>query len=141
MSSLYYSEHMTLRGSLNAASSHCRAFCFPPPSRYGEHSTPFCVSVVESCQRGDKEFSRRIHDAVERASLDIPSGSSSDEEDGGGDNSLSSSNGSLSSFYPPPSTNPERKTIPTVSNPNSVYRVGCYRKMANAKSYKVNECK
>uniref|UniRef100_A0A665TRS4 B-cell translocation gene 4 n=1 Tax=Echeneis naucrates TaxID=173247 RepID=A0A665TRS4_ECHNA len=50
--------------------------------RYGEHSSPFCVSVVNS-RRADGEFSRRIHDAVERASLDVQSGSSSEEEDGG----------------------------------------------------------
>ncbi|XP_023286717.1 maternal B9.10 protein-like isoform X1 [Seriola lalandi dorsalis] len=92
--------------------------------RYGEHSTPFCVSVVDSCRRGDGEFSRRIHDAVERASLDIQSGSSSDEEDGGGDNSMSSGNVGPSAVCPAPvlPTNPEPKTIPTVSNPNSVYR-------------------
>uniref|UniRef100_A0A7N8YLL5 B-cell translocation gene 4 n=1 Tax=Mastacembelus armatus TaxID=205130 RepID=A0A7N8YLL5_9TELE len=73
--------------------------------RYGEHSTPFSVSVLDGCRRGDGEFSRRIHDAVERASLDVPLGSSSDEDE-----------------VPP--TNPQPKTIPTVSNPNSVYRVG-----------------
>lgn len=90
--------------------------------RYGEHSSPFCVSVVSSCRRGDGEFSRRIHDAVERASLEVQSGSSSDEEeDGGGDNSMSSSLSSLCAVQIPP-TNPEPKTIPTVSNPNSVYR-------------------
>lgn len=90
--------------------------------RYGEHSTPFSVSVVDSCRRGDGEFSRRIHDAVERAILDVQSGSSSDEEgeEGGGDN------GGLSALcaVPVQPTNPEPKTIPTVSNPNSVYRVG-----------------
>ncbi|XP_029030374.1 protein BTG4 isoform X2 [Betta splendens] len=93
--------------------------------RYGEHSAPFCVSAVDSCRRGDGEFSRRIHDAVERASLDIPSGNSSDEEDGGADNSLSSSCCSLSALCSAavPPTNPEPKTIPTVSNPNSVYRM------------------
>ncbi|KAM7374016.1 hypothetical protein PAMP_006694 [Pampus punctatissimus] len=90
--------------------------------RYGEHSTPFCVSVVDSCRRRDGEFSRRIHDAVERASLDVQSGSSSDEdeeeeEEDGGDNSMNSS-----SPAPAPSSNLELKTIPTVSNPNSVYR-------------------
>ncbi|XP_040007457.1 protein BTG4 [Xiphias gladius] len=92
--------------------------------RYGEHSTPFCVSVVGSCQRGDGEFSRRIHDAVERASLDVQSGSSSDEEEGVGDSSSSSSSSSLSALCPAPipAANPEPKTIPTVSNPNSVYR-------------------
>lgn len=91
--------------------------------RYGEHSTPFCVSVVASGRRADGEFSRRIHDAVERASLEVQSGSSSDEEEeGGGDNSMSSSLSSLCSVLIPP-TNPEPKTIPTVSNPNSVYRV------------------
>ncbi|XP_041656626.1 protein BTG4 [Cheilinus undulatus] len=91
--------------------------------RYGEHSTPFCVSAVSSCRRGDGEFSRRIHDAVERASHDVQSGSSSDEEDGVGDNSMSSSSSlsTLCSASAPP-TNNEPKTIPTVSNPNSVYR-------------------
>ncbi|KAG8008509.1 Maternal B9.15 protein [Nibea albiflora] len=91
--------------------------------RYGEHSTPFCVSAVDSCRRGDGEFSRRIHDAVERASLDVRSGSSSEEEEeGGGDTSTSSSNVSALFPVPAPPTNPEPKTIPTVSNPNSVYR-------------------
>ncbi|XP_029303484.1 protein BTG4 [Cottoperca gobio] len=93
--------------------------------RYGEQSTPFCVSVVDGCRRGDGEFSRRIHDAVERASLDVHSGSSSDEEDCSRDNilsSLSSSNLSTLCPAPIPTINPEPKTIPTVSNPNSVYR-------------------
>ncbi|KAM9348046.1 protein BTG4 [Symphorus nematophorus] len=91
--------------------------------RYGEHSTPFCVSVVDSSRRLDGEFSRRIHDAVERASLDVQSGSSSDEEeDGSGDNSMSSSSLSSLCSLPILPTNPEPKTIPTVSNPNSVYR-------------------
>uniref|UniRef100_A0A8C3AAF4 B-cell translocation gene 4 n=1 Tax=Cyclopterus lumpus TaxID=8103 RepID=A0A8C3AAF4_CYCLU len=65
--------------------------------RYGERSAPFCVSTVTGCRRADGQFSRRVHEAVERASLDVRSGSSSDEE--------------------------EPKSIPTVSNPNSVYRV------------------
>lgn len=80
--------------------------------------------MVASGRRADGEFSRRIHDAVERASLEVQSGSSSDEEEeGGGDNSMSSSSlSSLCSVLIPP-TNPEPKTIPTVSNPNSVYRV------------------
>ncbi|XP_049896431.1 protein BTG4 [Epinephelus moara] len=98
--------------------------------RYGEHSTPFCVSVVDSCRRGDGEFSRRIHDAVERASHDVRSGSFSDddtEEEGCGDNSMSNnsmSSSNLSTLCPAPipPANPEPKTIPTVSNPNSVYR-------------------
>lgn len=87
--------------------------------RYGEHSAPFCVSVVNSGRRGDGEFSRRIHDAVERASLDIQSGSSDDEE--GGDMSMISSCSSQSSLSAL-TTIPEPKSIPTVSNPNSVYR-------------------
>ncbi|XP_034033301.1 maternal B9.15 protein-like [Thalassophryne amazonica] len=86
--------------------------------RYGEHSTPFCVSVMDSRRRGDKEFSRRINDAVERASLDIPSGGSSDEEGAGEDNS--SLPAVVTAPVPPADTEP--KTIPTVSNPNSVYR-------------------
>ncbi|KAK5858296.1 hypothetical protein PBY51_002447 [Eleginops maclovinus] len=96
--------------------------------RYGEQSTPFCVSVVDSRRRADKEFSRRIHNAVERASLDVQSGNSSDEEDCSKDNSMSSmssmSSSNLSSIGSTsiPAINPEPKTIPTVSNPNSVYR-------------------
>ncbi|XP_072231328.1 protein BTG4 [Leuresthes tenuis] len=88
--------------------------------RYGEQSTPFRVSTVDTCHRGDREFSRRIHDAVERASLDVQSGSSSDEEYG--DKIVI--NSSLSTRCPTAvlPTNPEPKTIPTVSNPNSVYR-------------------
>ncbi|KAM9788716.1 maternal B9.10 protein-like [Neosynchiropus ocellatus] len=90
--------------------------------RYGEHGTPFCVSLVDSSRRGDGEFPRRINDAVERASLDILSGSSSDEDEGA-DNSLSSCGSSLaSSLGSTVSANPEPKSIPTVSNPNSVYR-------------------
>lgn len=94
--------------------------------RYGERSAPFCVLVVNGGRRGDGEFSRRICDAVERASLEVQSGSSSDEEEGGDVSmSSSSSNNNQSTVCPtqtlPP--NPEPKTIPTVSNPNSVYRV------------------
>ncbi|KAK7925728.1 hypothetical protein WMY93_008038 [Mugilogobius chulae] len=37
---------------------------------------------VNGGRRADGEFSRRINDAVERASLDVQSGSSSDEDDG-----------------------------------------------------------
>lgn len=96
--------------------------------RYGERSTPFCVTALSSSSggggcRGDGEFSRRIHEAVERAGLEIRPGSSSDEED---DLSLSlSSNGSSGnnqSTLGPAPLNPEPKSIPTVSNPNSVYR-------------------
>ncbi|XP_075888115.1 maternal B9.10 protein-like [Nelusetta ayraudi] len=110
--------------------------------RYGEHSTPFCVLEMDGCRRADGEFSRRIHDAVERASLDVQSGSSSDEdeeedeeeeeeedeeeeeEDREEDGDSSANTSSLSSLCPLPvqPPNPEPKTIPTVSNPNSVYR-------------------
>uniref|UniRef100_A0A087Y3V9 B-cell translocation gene 4 n=1 Tax=Poecilia formosa TaxID=48698 RepID=A0A087Y3V9_POEFO len=89
--------------------------------RYGERSTPFCVSVLDSCRR-DGEFSRRIHEAVERASLDIQSGSSSDEEDKDMDKTMSS-NSSRSLSGPCPSTGFEPKTIPTIINPNSIYRL------------------
>lgn len=92
--------------------------------RYGEHSAPFSVSLVNACRRGDGEFSRRIHDAVERASLEVQSGSSSDEDEegSGADSSVSTSSSSLCAV-PIQQTNSEPKTIPTVSNPNSVYRV------------------
>lgn len=63
-------------------------------------------------QKGDSEFSRRINNAVERASSDYHSGTSSDEE--GSNNSMSSRSAQSA---------PEPKCIPTVSNPNSVYQV------------------
>ncbi|XP_022070374.1 protein BTG4 [Acanthochromis polyacanthus] len=89
--------------------------------RYGEHSAPFCVSAVD--RHDGSEFSRRIHDAVERASLDVQSGSSSDEEEVGGDSSVSSSSSVQSAPCSAPNQlTTEPKTIPTVSNPNSVYR-------------------
>ena len=91
--------------------------------RYGERSAPFCVIQLEDFHRGGGEFSRRIQHAVERAALDVESGALSDEE--GGDTSMSSSCSSLSTSFPAsgPTPNLEPKTIPTVSNPNSVYQV------------------
>lgn len=85
--------------------------------RYGEKSTPFCVTQLEG-QKRDGEFSRRINNAVERASSDYHSGTSSDEE--GGNTSMSSS---VSSSNSSSLSVPEPKCIPTVSNPNSVYQV------------------
>ncbi|KAJ3589331.1 hypothetical protein NHX12_010176 [Muraenolepis orangiensis] len=101
--------------------------------RYGEHSAPFCVSLLSGCHRSDREFSRRIQNAVERASLDPTSGASSEDEDDGAcsdttslsSSCCSSSSSSLSvALYPgsAPLSRPEHKTIPTVSNPNSVYQ-------------------
>lgn len=87
---------------------------------------------MDGCRRADGEFSRRIHDAVERASLDVQSGSSSDEEEEDEleeeqdkDEDSSTNTSSISSLCPLPvqPPNSEPKTIPTVSNPNSVYRV------------------
>ncbi|KAJ8280624.1 hypothetical protein GJAV_G00057020 [Gymnothorax javanicus] len=88
--------------------------------RYGEKSTPFCVAQLEG--RGEQgELSRRIDSAVERASSDYHSGTSSDEETGNCNNSsISSVNSSVSSSSI--SSSAEPKTIPTVSNPNSVYQ-------------------
>uniref|UniRef100_A0A672SVX6 Maternal B9.10 protein-like n=1 Tax=Sinocyclocheilus grahami TaxID=75366 RepID=A0A672SVX6_SINGR len=83
--------------------------------RYGETSTPFCVTQLEG-QKRDGEFSRRINNAVERASSDYHSGTSSDEEGG---------NASMS----------KPKCIPTVSNPNSVYQFGQPPPMQNWGTY------
>ncbi|XP_027034397.1 protein BTG4 [Tachysurus fulvidraco] len=95
--------------------------------RYGEKTTPFCVTLLEG-KRGDGEFSRRINNAVERASSDYHSGTSSDEEgpnssmtsssSGSSSGSSSSGGGSSTSTL----SAPEPKCIPTVSNPNSVYQ-------------------
>ncbi|XP_026887635.1 protein BTG4 [Electrophorus electricus] len=82
--------------------------------RYGEKTAPFCVTLLEG-SKGDGEFSRRINNAVERASSDYHSGTSSDEE--GCDCSMSSSSSGVGG-----GGIPEPKCIPTVSNPNSVYQ-------------------
>ncbi|KAK3509109.1 hypothetical protein QTP70_020224 [Hemibagrus guttatus] len=83
--------------------------------RYGEKTTPFCVTLLEG--QKDSEFSRRINNAVERASSDYHSGTSSDEE-GPNSSMISSSSSSGSSTR----SVPKPKCIPTVSNPNSVYQ-------------------
>jgi len=89
--------------------------------RYGEKSTPFCVTQLEG-QKRDGEFSRRINNAVERASSDYHSGTSSDDE--GGNTSMSSTvSSNVSSGNSSSLSVPEPKCIPTVSNPNSVYQV------------------
>lgn len=85
--------------------------------RYGEKSTPFCVTQLEG-QRGDGEFSRRVNDAVARASSDYHSGTSSDEEGCNSSMSSSVSSSNSSSLSAPL----EPKSIPTVSNPNSIYQ-------------------
>ncbi|XP_012673790.2 protein BTG4 [Clupea harengus] len=107
--------------------------------RYGEKSTPFCVTQLEG-PKCDGDFSRRINNAVERASSDYHSGTSSDEEgdsiisnissniSGNMSGNISSSIGSSISSINCSSNSsclsaPEQKTIPTVSNPNSVYQI------------------
>uniref|UniRef100_W5KJ23 B-cell translocation gene 4 n=1 Tax=Astyanax mexicanus TaxID=7994 RepID=W5KJ23_ASTMX len=82
--------------------------------RYGEKNTPFCVTLLEG-EKGDSEFSRRINNAVERATSDYHSGTSSDEESC--NSSMISSSSSSTTL-----SAPEPKCIPTVSNPNSVYQ-------------------
>ncbi|XP_036393408.1 protein BTG4 [Megalops cyprinoides] len=93
---------------------------FEVSCRYGEKTTPFCVAQLEG-QGEDGEFSRRINNAVERASSDYHSGTSSDEEAGNSNSSINSSISS-SSISSSSSSIAEPKTIPTVSNPNSVYQ-------------------
>ncbi|XP_051902886.1 maternal B9.10 protein-like [Hippocampus zosterae] len=88
--------------------------------RYGEHGTPFSISKVDGSRRADGQFSRRVNDAVERASLDVPSESSSDEDDD--DDGVEEEEGGDSSSGPSAALGAEPKTIPTVSNPKSVYR-------------------
>lgn len=101
--------------------------------RYGEKTTPFCVTLLEG-KRGDGEFSRRINNAVERATSDYHSGTSSDEEGpnismtssssgSSGSSSSSSSSSGSSSTSTLSAPEPAPKCIPTVSNPNSVYQV------------------
>lgn len=74
-------------------------------------------------QKRDLEFSRRINNAVERASSDYHSGTSSDEESSNTSMSTSMSSSISSSTTSSNLSVPEPKCIPTVSNPNSVYQV------------------
>ncbi|XP_037125927.1 protein BTG4 [Syngnathus acus] len=87
--------------------------------RYGEHSAPFSISVVDGSRHARGQFSRRVHDAVERASLEVPSESSSDEDGGGEEEEEERRGGGGGS---PSALLAEPKSIPTVNNPNSVYR-------------------
>ncbi|NXA39014.1 B915 protein, partial [Eudromia elegans] len=66
--------------------------------RYGEKNRPFTIAHFEGEE--NRELPQQISYAVDKAALDYHSGTSSDEE----------------------SFNREPKTIPTVSNPNSVYQ-------------------
>ncbi|XP_053308360.1 protein BTG4 [Spea bombifrons] len=65
--------------------------------RYGEKNSPFTIASFMG--KEDPNVSKRISSAVEKATSDYHSGTSSDEE-----------------------TSKEPRTIPTVSNPNSVYQ-------------------
>ncbi|KAM4702624.1 protein BTG4 [Rhinophrynus dorsalis] len=71
--------------------------------RYGETNDPFTIASFMG--KEDPNVSKRISSAVEKAvTSDYHSGTSSDEE----------------------STNKEPKTIPKVSNPNSIYQCADY---------------
>ncbi|CAH2320274.1 BTG4 [Pelobates cultripes] len=69
--------------------------------RYGEKNSPFTIASFKG--KEDPYVSKRISSAVEKATSDYHSGTSSDEE-----------------------TSKEPKTIPTVSNPNSIYQCKDY---------------
>ncbi|NWI42000.1 B910 protein, partial [Picathartes gymnocephalus] len=73
---------------------------FEVSCRYGERNRPFTVARFDGEE--NPELPQQISLAVARAALDDPSDSSSDEE----------------------SFSREPRAIPTVSNPNSVYRFG-----------------
>ncbi|KAM4652532.1 protein BTG4 [Discoglossus pictus] len=66
--------------------------------RYGEKNSPF--TIASFIGKEDHNVSKRISSAVEKATSDYHSSTSSDEEPSG----------------------KEPKTIPTVSNPNSIYQ-------------------
>ncbi|XP_039618450.1 protein BTG4 [Polypterus senegalus] len=74
--------------------------------RYGEKNRPMSVALLEGKDE-DREISKRIAIAVEKATSDYYSGTSSDDEGSVGSSSTSSQ---------------EVNSIPTVSNPNSVYQ-------------------
>ncbi|XP_051895953.1 protein BTG4 [Pristis pectinata] len=90
--------------------------------RCGEKNQPFIVTKLEE-QNSNLEIFMHISNAAERATSDYFSGTSSDEE---GCNkelnttcAISSALGEEESF----TTAIETKTIPIVSNPNSIYQV------------------
>uniref|UniRef100_A0A8D0GU54 BTG anti-proliferation factor 4 n=1 Tax=Sphenodon punctatus TaxID=8508 RepID=A0A8D0GU54_SPHPU len=66
--------------------------------RYGERNPPFAIVHFDGDEE-DRDLSQRISQAVDKVTSDYHSGTSSDEE-----------------------SSQEPKTIPTVSNPNSVYQ-------------------
>ncbi|KAE8592593.1 hypothetical protein XENTR_v10018803 [Xenopus tropicalis] len=70
--------------------------------RYGEKNDPFTIANFKG--KDDCNVPKRISNAVEKATSDYHSGTSSDEEP----------------------TNKEPKTIPKVSNPNSIYQCADY---------------
>ncbi|KAJ6653938.1 hypothetical protein lerEdw1_007570 [Lerista edwardsae] len=78
---------------------------FEVSCRYGEKNPPFTVAHFENNEE-DPDLSLHINQAVEKATSDYHSGTSSDEE----------------------SCSTEPKSIPTVSNPNSVYQCSNYCK-------------
>ncbi|XP_078282804.1 protein BTG4 [Rhinoraja longicauda] len=88
--------------------------------RCGEKNQPFIITKLEE-QNSNQEIFKHISSAADRVSSDYFSGTSSDEE---------SYNKELSAIYPGHNTHREEesftaasetKTIPIVSNPNSVY--------------------
>ncbi|XP_066495817.1 protein BTG4 [Tiliqua scincoides] len=72
---------------------------FEVSCRYGEKNPPFTVACFENNEE-DPDLSLHINQAVDKATSDYHSGTSSDEEN----------------------STTEPKSIPTVSNPNSVYQ-------------------
>ncbi|MEE6484459.1 hypothetical protein FKM82_013875 [Ascaphus truei] len=74
--------------------------------RYGEKNNPFTIACFMG--KEDYEISKRISNAVEKATSDYHSGTSSDEE------------------TKEHKEHKEPKTIPTVSNPNSIYQCTDY---------------
>ncbi|XP_032905426.1 protein BTG4 [Amblyraja radiata] len=88
--------------------------------RCGENNQPFIITRLEE-QKSNREVFKHISNAAERASSDYFSGTSSDEE---------SHNKELSAIYARSKAHREEenftaasetKTIPIVSNPNSIY--------------------
>ncbi|XP_041030215.1 maternal B9.10 protein-like [Carcharodon carcharias] len=97
--------------------------------RCGEKNQPFIVTRLEE-HHTDSEIFKHISSAAERATSDYYSGTSSDEESYKEPNTTSVSN--TNATYS--SREEERKTIPIVNNPNSVYQFEVYTSFKGRRS-------
>ncbi|XP_067826835.1 protein BTG4 [Heptranchias perlo] len=95
--------------------------------RCGERNQPFIVTRLEEHSK-DSEIFQHISSAAERATSDYYSGTSSDEESYNKEsNMISVVNNTHGIYQVGEEETFETKTIPIVSNPNSIYKLEDFR--------------